>query len=309
MKDRIFLPNVPHHCYQRSVDHGVLFYSKADYLLFFTLYCTIATRHEVHVLKLALMPDHFHHCIQARTQQQFTDFARDFSALLTREYNRAYGRSGPLLETPFSSAPKRGDKAIRTNLIYLDNNPVERKLVSKAEDYRWNFLAYGASDHPFSERIVLRRASMPLRRALKRVKYLHENGQYLSICVLNGLFESITLEQEKEQLIDFIIRTYSVIDHPLSHRYFNGYEQEVLAAHANTGSEYDINEVFIGKSDTCYALLTKTLLKEGCVQDIHEILHLTLPEKHRLATLLQRKTWTPWRQIAAFLHLPVGVNA
>lgn len=308
MKDRLFFPDVPHHCYQRTVDHGVLFYTDADYLMFFTLFCTMATRHQVRVLKLVQMPDHFHHNTLAHTRRQFSGFARDFSAFLTREYNQAYGRSGPLLETPFSSAPKRGDKTIRTNLVYLDNNPVERKLVSKAEDYRWNYLAYGVSDHPFSEKIVLRKASMPLRRALKRVTYLHENKQYLSIRVLQEMFGALSNEQGKEQLTDFIITTYSVIEHKMAQRYFNGYEQELVAAHANTGSEYDINEVFIGKSDAWYAGMTNILIKEGCVLDIHEILTMPVEEKQRLFDLLWRKTGTPWKQIAAFLHLPVDVK-
>lgn len=309
MKDRLFFPDVPHHCYQRTVDHGVLFYTDIDHLMFFTLFCTMAARHQMRVLKLVQMPDHFHHSCIARTRRQFTDFARDFSALLTREYNRAYSRSGPLLETPFSSAPKRGDKAIRTNLIYLDNNPVERKLVTHAEDYRWNYLAYGASEHPFSEKIVLRKASMPLRRALSRVTYLHGNRQYLSIRVLQNLFGSLSNDQEKEQLTDFIITTYSVIDHQMAQRFFNGYEQELIVAHANTGSEYDINEVFIGKSDACYTNMTEILIKEANLLDIHEILTMPKAEKQRLFDLLRRKTWTPWKQIAAFLHLPVGISA
>lgn len=308
MKDRLFFPDVPHHCYQRTVDHGVLFYSTEDYLMFFTLFCIMAVRHGVQVLKLAQMPDHFHHCTLAHTRRQFSGFARDFSALLTREYNQTYGRSGPLLETPFSSAPKRGDKAIRTNLIYLDNNPVERKLVTRAEDYRWNYLAYGASSHPFSEKIVLRRASMPFRRALKRVSFLRKNKQYLSIRVLHELFSTLSNEQEKEQLTDFIIATYSVIDHKTAQRFFNGYEQELIAAHANTGSEYDINEVFIGKSDAFYASMTEVLRKEGSILDIHEILTLPIEEKQRLFDLLRRRTWAPRRQIAAFLHLPVDIK-
>ena len=149
---------------------------------------------------------------------------------------------------------------------------------------------------------------MPLRRALKRVTYLHENKQYLSIRVLQELFGALSNEQEKEQLTDFIISTYSVIDHKIAQRYFNGYEQELIAAHANTGSEYDINEVFIGRSDTWYASMTEILINEGCVLDIHEILTMPVEEKQRLFALLRRKTGTPWKQIAAFLHLPVDVK-
>lgn len=305
MVDRTFYPNALNHCYQRTADRGVLFYDVCDRLLFFTVFCVMARRHQVKVYKLVLMPDHIHHSTTTHTKEQLSAFARDYSAVFAREYNSAFGRKGPVFKVPFQFAPKRGDKSIRTNLLYLDNNPVERKLVTQAESYRWNFLAYGGSTHPFSEAIVLRHASMPLRRALQRVDGEHRQNRYLSYRLLRNLFDSLPEDKERNQLTDYIINKYSVIDHAASFRYFGGFEQEVQAAHFTTGSEYDINEGFIGKSDRYYSLFSRILRQDAGLTDIHAPLTAPDAQKWEWFNLLQRKTDAPVKQIAAYLHLCV----
>jgi len=298
-----FYSGAVNHCYQRSVDHGVLFYSICDRLLFFTLFCVMAKRHGVHVYKLVLMVDHVHHSTVATSPKQLSAFVRDYSAMFAREYNGSFGRRGPVFECSFNYAPKRGDKAIRTNLLYLDNNPVERKLVIQAEEFQWNFLAYACSDHPFSEPILLRKSSMPLRRAMKRVNWLRGNNQYIPYKILKGMFESLPSQKERQQLVDYIISTYSIIEHDMSTRFFGGYEQELLAAHSTTGSEYDISEGFVGKSDAYYGLFTRLLLKQGLLEDIHEILGASNERKWKWFTFLREQTNAPSKQIGAFLHV------
>lgn len=308
MKDRPFFSSALNHCYQRTSGHGILFYTVRDHLVFFTIYCTMARRHRVRVLKLVQMPDHTHHSTFAQSLERLRAFQRDYTSTFAKERNRAFGLSGPVFETPFSFAQKRSDKDIRSNLIYLDNNPVERKLVKQAEQYRWNYLAFATSDHPFSEKIRLRFASMHLRRALERVRYLRSKEQYLTYPLLKKLFDSLPSKQEKEQLTDFIISTYSAIDHEASTRYFGGYEQELAAAHSTSGSEYDITEGFVGKSDAHYTRLSSLVLKDDKFKDIHDILSLSEEGKYRLLDTLKHKSSAPEKQIRAFLHLPVDVS-
>lgn len=308
MKSRSYLPSALNHCYQRTFGHGVLFYTVRDHLVFFTVFCTMARRHQVRVLKLVQMPDHTHHSTFAKSLEQLRAFQRDYTSAFAKEYNRSFGLSGPVFETPFSSAPKCSDKEIRSNLIYLDNNPVERKLVRQAEEYRWNYLAYAQNNHPFSEKIRLRFASMPLRKAIKRVTILRSKGRYLTYPLLERLFDSLQTKQEKEQLTDYIISSYWALDHAAAIRYFGSYEHELTAAHSTTGSEYDITEGFIGKSDTHYAKLTALVLKKGRFKDIHEILRLSEDEKYRLLETLRQESAAPAKQIRAFLHLPVDIK-
>lgn len=293
-----------YHCYQRPKDRGVIFYTVADHLLYFTIFCVVIPKYSVTVLKLVQMPDHLHHSMIENGYGQLGACLNLVTSLFVREYNKAHGRKGPMFDTPFGRAPKKTDKSIRTNLTYLDNNPVERKLVELAEDYRWNYLAYAVSDHPFSPKILLRKASMPLRRALKMVKARHSKGRYLTGSLLRRLFDSLPNRIECEQLTDFIIGTYSVIDHRAATSYFKSYENELITAHANTGSEYDIKEHFIGRSDACYIKMTRVLLASGLVKDIHDIYYLTPEEKHKAFRYLNARIDAPGKQIAAFLHIP-----
>lgn len=293
-----------YHCYQRPKDRGVIFYTVADHLLYFTIFCVVIPKYSVTVLKLVQMPDHLHHSMIENEYGQLGACLDLVTSLFVREYNKAHGRKGPMFDTPFGRAPKKTDKSIRTNLTYLDNNPVERKLVELAEDYRWNYLAYAVSDHPFSPKILLRKASMPLRRALKMVKARHSKGRYLTGALLRRLFDSLPNRTECEQLTDYIIGTYSVIDHRAATSYFKSFENELITAHANTGSEYDIKEHFIGRSDACYVKMTRVLLASGLVKDIHDIYSLTPEEKHKAFRYLNARIDAPGKQIAAFLHIP-----
>ena len=308
MKRRKFKKAVLNHCYQRTSDHGVLFYTIRDHLVFFSIFCTTAGRYHVKVLKLVQMPDHIHHSTLASSMAELSGFIRDYTSIFAKEYNTSFHRKGPLFEQRYGNSLKISDKAVRTNLLYLDNNPVERKLVTKPEDYRFNYLAYAANNHPFSQKIRLRYASMPLRRALKQVKNLEAEGRYLTYQLITKMFDSLSDPIEKDQLTDYVINTYSVIDHPQSSRYFGGYENELLAAASNTGSEYDISESFIGKDDRYYAQFSSILKTQVMVQDIHEILSMDEQHKFDCFMTLRRFTSAPSQQIAAFLHLPVEIK-
>lgn len=306
MKKRKVYKGVVNHCYQRSEDRGLIFYTVSDYLLYFTIYCITAVKYQVRVLKLVLMPDHLHQAVIELRRGHLSRFQQECQSRFAREQNKLCRRKGQLFEHPYGSASKYEDKKVRTTLVYLDNNPVERKLAENAEDYRWNFLAYGNSDHPFSDKIVLSQASMPLRRALKRVESLHAEGRFLPYPLLQKMFRSLPDDSEREQLVDYIIVTYSIIDHEGAIRYFGSYQEEVLAAHATSGSEHDLKELFIGKSDACYATMMRVLKHAGrYVNDIHEIFKLSSAERQELLTLLRSQTSAPTKQIAAFLRLPL----
>ena len=51
-RKRSFQNNVLNHCYQRTADGGVIFYSNLDYLVWFTIVCTTARKHTVRILAM-----------------------------------------------------------------------------------------------------------------------------------------------------------------------------------------------------------------------------------------------------------------
>ena len=264
-------------------------------------------RYGIKVLSLALMPDHLHGSYLARRREELSGFIRDYTGPFTYRYNQICGCKRQLFNRHFGSAPKMGDKSIRTNLVYLGNNPVERKLTIHAEDYRWNFLAYYKNPHPFSEKLVLRRASQPLRRAVAEVKACRKDNKPLSYNALKRMMSPLT-QEEKQQLTDYIITAYNVIDYETAISYFGSYEEMIDAMHIATGNEYDINEVFVGRDDRVYAKMVNRIMDEVRPADIHEILTYPLQDKQKLYNRLLSIQGATKKQVAKFLWMPVPEN-
>ena len=303
-RSRYFLKSIINHVYQRAVNGFLVFYNVSDYLVFFTMMCIIAPKYGVQVLMCSLMPDHFHLSSCAERRNNLSNCVKEITRLFAHEQNLICHREGQLFSHPFGSVPKPGDKKGRANLIYVGNNGPERRLALRAEDYRWSFLAYAKSDHPFSEPIVIRRASPDLKRAIKEVESTHNDGKHLKYRQLQRLFKPL-VRKEKEQLTDFIISLYNIIDYDNAAILFDSFDDMLNAMHSNTGSEYDINEVFIGKSDAHYAKMMSLVLKKYNFKDIHDVLRLSLEEKNDVFQFLMANTDALPEQIAAFLRIPV----
>ena len=299
---RLFSSGILIHCYQNTRNGFLLFHSVSDYLTLFTRICIAAKTHGVVVVALCFMPDHLHLAVIAPDSESLSAFVRDYTASFSIDYGRTWEHKGPLFNAPFGSALKKGAKAARTNIIYIGNNPVERQLSKTAGEYRWNFLAYRNNPCPYSEPYVVRRACGAMRNAVKEVKALHSCGKPVNYGFLKRICKELN-NTEKQQLADIIIRTYSVIDYDYAARFFDSWDDMLSAMRYNTGSEYDLNEVFIGKSDAVYRKLTSLIIHSGRFEDIHDIFALTDAEKIALANRLYAQTRVNPTQIAKFLHL------
>ena len=305
MKSRLIYRDILTHCYQRTADRGILFYTFSDYIVYFTIYCLMARKYNIRVLALCQMPDHIHDSIVSGCKRNISLFKSEVNKRFSRAWNSNISSSGSVFEGPFGSAPKIGDKKARSNLIYVYNNPVERRLVKRAAEYRWNYLAYGHSSHPFSEKLVIRYSSPALQRAVKEVKRVFLAGLPMNYALLKRLFDSLD-RMERLQLTDYIISTYNIIEYDSASRFFGGFEDMIRAIDSSTGNEFDLNEIFVGKSDICYRQMTSALLQEQHLKDIHEILTKTKEEKYDLLLLLMKHTSADPKQISKFLHLPVN---
>lgn len=301
---RAFQKGIIIHCYQRSAGGGLLFYSYSDYLVWFSIVCLAARKHRITLLAVCPMPDHIHLSLIAWTARDLSAFMRDINREYAARFRSVCKISGPIFSSPFGSAVKYGAKKGRTNLVYVWNNPVERQLVARAEEYRWNFLAFATTTHPFSRKLIVRRARKAVREAVREIKCLYEKGRWLNHAQLKRIFSRLS-PQESHQITDFIISTYNTIDYSEAIKYFDSYQDLLIAVHANTGSEHDLNEVFIGKSDKHYQRMAACIMREVQPQDIHDILSWPTDQKFEIFQLLRRRTSAPGAQIAKFLHLPM----
>ena len=236
---------------------------------------------------------------------QLSAYEHDLSVLFAREYNCETGRAGALFERHFGSAPKRTDKERRSCMVYIFNNPVEKKLVRRAQEDRWNFLAYAESDHPFSEPLVLRDASWEMRKALKQVKIEHDNNRHLNYGFLKRIYSKLDTK-ERAQMTDYIISLYNVIDYSYAISLFGSYENMLHAMHCSTGSEHDLNEIFTGKSDVYYSRISQYLKQRLNLKDIHQIFQLSEPQREELFFEVLKNMAVPGEQLAKYLRIRIG---
>lgn len=298
---RKFVNGEVNHTYQRTVSGFNIFYEVEDYLVYYTIFSVLAIKYGIMVYGLCLMIDHIHSLISADDRKNFCSFIRHVSLLFVKEYNKEHGRSGPLFQEGFGSAPKIGLKRLRTAIAYLFNNPVERFLCSRAQEYRWNFLPYAQCRNPYSEPVRLRQASRALRKAIKEVDGARERGQHMTYTMIRRLFRKLD-RQEKNQLTDYIIVRYSAIRYDLLAACYGGHDNMLTAINSNTGSEYDISETICGRSDTEFRELHRYVHAEG-FENAGDVISQEEKVKLHLMEKMLKRTSASVYQIRKFLHL------
>ena len=303
-KKRKFVKGELNHNYQRTLSGFNIFYEIEDYLVYVTIFSIVAKTLGVEVYGLCLMIDHIHSLVAADTNEIYSKFMAKVTSVFVKEYNKEHGRSGPLFCKTFGSAPKLGLKLIRTAIAYLFNNPVERHLCKLAQDYRWNFLAYAKSGNPFSDELIIRKASANLKRALQTVDGTYVRNRYLTYAQLKRLFAGLD-KKEKDQLIDYIIVRYNVIRYDiLTTKCYDGYENMVIAINSNAGSEYEIKEHKWSRSDVEYRELYKYVHDHGYA-NAADVISMGVDAKLNLLIDMLRETQASKLHICKFLHLQV----
>ncbi len=257
------------HIYQRATHGFVMFYNTKDSLVYFTLFSILAERHKVRVISLCLMHNHVHILLEGATSTGITSFMRDLISWFTRVYNRRHRLSGSLFDT-FGISVKDNGKAVRTSIAYVNNNPVEARICRRAEEWRWNFIAYADSAHPYSEKATLSKATAALRRSIKKVEYFRRAGKPLTYERLDEILDSLSIK-EKQQLIDRIIRGYSYIDFNRTISFYGSYVKMTDAFSFNTGSEYDLREPFDPQSGQAFGKMTRYLAADKRFKDIGDL--------------------------------------
>jgi hypothetical protein len=231
---------------------------------------------------------------------------RHYSSVFVREYNDDVGRRGPLFHKSFGSAPKKGAKSIRSTIVYIGNNPVEKGLSQTADGYRWNFLTY-MKRKLAGHSIPLRALNSKLQRAFKYVSSACSRSRYLNYEQLRKLMRDLP-KSDREILTDHIIMTYFPFDVDALLSFYQSYDDMIHAMHSTSGKEYDIREMYTPEPDTAYRNMMSVLKKRGIVDSegqARRITVLSVDEKYKIAHLLREETDAHINQICRFLHLPV----
>ena len=299
---RRFLEDEVHHIYQRTVRRFNIFYDLEDYLVYYTIFAIAARQYNVIVLGLCLMFDHIHMLIKTEAKVTMSEFVRQVTSMFAREQNNEAGRKGSLFQARFGSAPKRGMKLLRTAISYLFNNPVEKRVCDRAEEYRWSFLAYAISDNPFSDPLIIRHASRKLKSAIMEVNFAESQDRHLRYCQLKRILSTLD-EKERQQLVDHIISVYNPFDYDEIIKCYGNYEDMLIAINTNTGSEYEIKEDRYLFSDIEYIRMGKILHDMEGLKDLRKVTGFDIDEKMRLFELLRKHLSCDNLPIIKFLHI------
>jgi hypothetical protein len=196
------------------------------------------------------------------------------------------------------------EKKARTAIAYLYNNPVEKHLCGKAEEFQWNFLDYSHNEHPFSEPFSIRAARRVMRRAIDEIRALREADIPLGYDFIDRIIKGLN-PKEIRQMTDYIIVHYNCIDYQDLSSYYDDFESLLIAVHSNTGSEYQIKEEIMPGSDTIFNKMSATIKKMTHFKDMKEVLALSDMDKRRIAWILSAETSATPHQISKFLQLPL----
>lgn len=308
MRGRIsFRQGAIQHIYQNTVDGVLIFYSVRDFLVFFTTFATVSRHYDIRILGICLMFDHIHLLVEARNKACLDRFVSHYTSWFVRQYNEWYGLKGSLFNRAYGLASKVSDKDIRSAIAYLYNNPVERLLCLRAEQSRWNFLAFGERPYPFSSPIRLDKARAPMRRAVEEVKISRKDERPLNYAQLKRITRHLT-PAEQQQLTDFAISTYNCIDYQDLIYRFDDYGSLLTALSTTTGSEHGLKETFVGRSDKIYQQMTTFLLESHCISNPDDLLRMPLEKRRELFEPLWIWSGVSRRQVEKYLHLPEGAG-
>lgn len=285
------------HIYQRTVSGFNIFYSAEDFLVFYTIISVYARRYDIVLLGLCQMIDHIHLLGSSCKLSSMSCFISASLSQFVQEFNRKTGRKGKLFEKEYGSAIKKETKKIRSAIAYLFNNPVEKRLCSRAEEYRWNYLKY-YKEPPLKS---FRQCSSRLRKSIRIVQERFRSNQYLKYNLIDKIFNGLDKE-EREHLIDFIIKLYFPFDVKKVISYYRSYEDMLIAVNSNTGNEHDIHEHYYGRTDVAYKEIMKFLKNSG-LTDLKTVITMSMEEKRKLASILKSRTSATYTQINKFLHL------
>ena len=299
---RVFVPGIPVHIYKASSDFGIIFYTDIDMLMLYSIEATLALKYGITIISACYMFNHIHRCEIAPTKDSMTEYEGETASLFSRLYNQDKSRAGKLWLSPFGSAIKRDGKNVRACINYIHNNAPEKKLCTRAVQYKWDFLAYAADSHPFSKKYVQRDATKKMKQCVQSVRMQAQKGNHLDYLFLKKAKLSLD-KTEWLQLIDIIITSYHLVNYAVAAKYFGSMKNLMTAPDDNTGKEFDIKEDFGSSSFLPYCRMFNLVINKG--YDDFSPYRLTEEEKGVLYRLF-RSAGVPFEHITRFLHYSLG---
>jgi putative transposase len=141
---RVAVPEISLHVVQRGHDRHDCFFENGDYASYLDFLRTFAQRYGCSVHAYCLMTNHVHLLVTPHAEDSCAWMMKFVSQSYVQRINKRLGRSGTLWEGRFFSCPVGTDFYALACYRYIELNPVDAGLVSRARDYPWSSYAANA---------------------------------------------------------------------------------------------------------------------------------------------------------------------
>lgn len=133
---RLDLPGRIFHVMNRGTARRTMFERPADFRYFLSRLARSVRRREIDILAYALVTTHFH--LVVRSHGQLSEAMRRIQFEYVRYFNRSRRRDGSLQRGRFLSKPVTSQLYLANLVPYVDENPVQARLVDRVEDWPWS---------------------------------------------------------------------------------------------------------------------------------------------------------------------------
>lgn len=130
-------PGCLHHVMNRGLARRSIFESKADVRKFLGLLTCAVRARRIELHAFVFMLTHFHLLVRS-LDGQLSETKRRVQNGYVRGFNRSRRRDGPLMRGRFLSFPVTTSVYARTALRYMDQNPVDARMVARPYEYPYS---------------------------------------------------------------------------------------------------------------------------------------------------------------------------
>jgi REP element-mobilizing transposase RayT len=127
-------PGAWHHVMNRGIAHRAAFESRRDIRKFLSLIAREVRKGSLEIHAFCVLGTHYHLLVRSPRGELSAAMQRIQNEYV-RWFNRARGRDGPLFRGRFQSRRVTSDFYRRTLVRYIDENPVDAKLVEQSAGY------------------------------------------------------------------------------------------------------------------------------------------------------------------------------
>jgi REP element-mobilizing transposase RayT len=181
---RVDGPGAVHHVVARGNERKEIFRDDLDREVFLTRLERAQGRFGFRMFAFCLMDNHIHLALRTGAHPLSRVLLTILSAY-AGGFNRRHGRVGHLFQGRYKASLIKDDRHLLAVIRYIHRNPVEARLVTRAEHYRWSSdRAYRTGSRPvwMDTALVLGILDSDPQRAVRRYAELVD-GVELSECV------------------------------------------------------------------------------------------------------------------------------